>query len=445
MPGLKIGVAQVDYTPPVGLPLMGNFRSDDYASRGIHDPLHAKAIVIADSAGEKIAMMAIDICMVNRENVALMREFIASKSDITPENIFISATHTHSGPAPMCLGSLPKADQPAIKKFLEKAATAVISANQNLAESKLAVGYATEDRIPFNRGLKCKDGKIHMAWEFVEPDSITKVLGPADPELITLSIEQQDKLKASIVNFGLHPAILAGDNWFYSADYPGYLSEAMAGIVDDDFITLFFNGCTGDVTHVDYNDLTQGRGYQMTQRVGYMLAVDAWKAIKSQTPIEGDRIAISSEKVALKRAQISEEQRKWCEEVLEKAKEDGSAASQVDGLPDEHYAKTWLQMYEKQNEDDPVEVMAIRIGDLGIVGLPGEIFCELGFEIKKNSPAKHTMAIELTSDAIGYLPNERSFKYDRYETRVGSTKYVKGSGERLAASAISQLNKLFEK
>jgi hypothetical protein len=41
----EIGTAAVEITPPVGVPLAGNFR-DDYASRGVHMPLHSRALVI---------------------------------------------------------------------------------------------------------------------------------------------------------------------------------------------------------------------------------------------------------------------------------------------------------------------------------------------------------------------------------------------------------------
>ncbi len=444
MSQFKIGFAQVDYTPKSGLPLMGNYR-DDYAARGVHDRLYSKAVVIANSAGQKVALLSVDICMLDRDNVALIRQSIASKSDVAAENILVAATHTHSGPAPMQFGSLPKADDASIEEFLSKAATAVILANEKLTDSKLAVGYGTEDKLSFNRGLKCRDGKTHMAWEGLDPDFIVEALGPVDPELITLSVEQQGRLRAGLVNFGMHPAILAGDNWLYSADYSGYLAEAMTGIIDNEFTTLFFNGCCGDVVHYDYNDPAQGRGYKMTQRVGYMLAVAAWKTIKSRTAVVGDEIALSREKVALERLPISEQQYKWSLDVLEKAETEGSSAGMVDGLPDEHYAKTWLQMYEKQNEDDYVEVMAVRIGDVGIVGLPGEIFCELGMEIKKRSSAKHTIVIELANDAIGYMPVKKAFNHDRYESTTGSTMYVKGSGEKLVVSAIDQLNRVFEK
>jgi hypothetical protein len=90
-----------------------------------------------------------------------------------------------------------------------------------------------------------------------------------------------------------------------------------------------------------------------------------------------------------------------------------------------------------------VEVNALRIGDLGIVTLPGEIFCEFGLQIKKQSPAKHTLVVELTNDAIGYLPTREAFEQGGYEPTTGSTYYEEGAGDELTASALRQLNGLF--
>ncbi|MFA5865329.1 MAG: neutral/alkaline non-lysosomal ceramidase N-terminal domain-containing protein [Phycisphaerae bacterium] len=441
MANLKVGIAAVDYTPKNGLPLMGNFRND-YGARGVHDPLYAKAVVFENSTGGKVALLSVDICMIERKWVGLMREAIYQDTGIPKENILIAATHTHSGPAPMGLGSLPKADDTDIEQFLKKAATAVGLANRNSQESKISVGYSSEDRLSFNRRLACKDGQTHMNWEKLDPNFVLTTLGPIDPQVIAVSVQQGQTNKAALVNFGLHPAILAGDNWLYSADYPGYLAEALQRIYGTDFTTVFLNGCCGNVNHIDYQDPLQGRGYKMTQRCGYMLATAVQEAMCRSTAVEGDHIAVSRELVTLKRLKISDKDRQWSETVLEKAKKQATAG-QVDGLPDEFYAHTWMDVYKKQNTDDNVEVMAIRIGNLAIVGLPGEIFCEFGMEIKKHSPAKHTLVIELANDAVGYIPTQNAFAEGGYEPSTGSTMYEKGSGEKMTESALNQLKKLF--
>ena len=87
----------------------------------------------------------------------------------------------------------------------------------------------------------------------------------------------------------------------------------------------------------------------------------------------------------------------------------------------------------------------IRLGDAAIVGLPGEVFCEHGFAIKQQSPAKHTFVIELANDAVGYFPTKQAFGEGGYEITPGATNYQPGSGEKLVESAVKQLKALFEK
>ena len=446
---MQVGLATVDFTPEVGLPLMGNFR-DDYAARGRHDPLFAKAVVFADSSGSKAALLALDVCMVDRGNVALIRNVVGSECDVPPENVVVHATHTHSSPAPnprFCFGLDFEPYRKPTEDFLTEAASAVATANENLSGARLSIGRATEDRISFNRRLRRKDGSTQMNWEALAPgfdaDEIDAAWGPVDPEVICLVIEQDDGPIAAVVNFGLHPAILAGDNWLYSADYPGVLAEAMRSIHGEHFTTLFLNGCCGNTNHVDCREPAQGRGFHQVQRVGHILAATASRAIRVAVPVSADRVAVSSRKVLLERIKIDEELRGRCEKILADPQK-GSPKGQVDGLPEAYFAEMRLGMYKQQSEPDAVELTALRLGDVGLVGLPGEGFCELGIAIKQDSPAPSTLVSGLTNDCVGYLPTEGSFAQGGYETTIGSTMYAPGAGESLVKSALSQLRELYD-
>ena len=84
------------------------------------------------------------------------------------------------------------------------------------------------------------------------------------------------------------------------------------------------------------------------------------------------------------------------------------------------------------------EIQVIRLNrDVAIVLLPGEVFVELGLAIKRGSPFKHTLVIELSNDNPAYLPTEKAFKEGGYETV--NSRIVPGGGERLAEAAIQLL------
>jgi hypothetical protein len=443
-PKIKIGMAEVNYKPDVGLDLVGNYRGDDYASRGIHDSLYAKALVAEDTKGEKVAVLSLDICNLPKESVNFIREYIGSQTDIKPENVMIMATHTHSGPKS-------NLDAPKAKEFLTRAAGAVLQANENLVPTLISAGRSKENRISHNRRLRCKDGTTHMCWEKFEPGYVIEPWGSIDPEVITLSFEQEGRKTGVLVNFGCHATTLTGNNWLYSADYPGYLAEAIKRVKGKDFVSMFCNGCCGNVTQVDYR-IGFPSTFQECQRIGYILGVSAMEAMENSKPVSGGVVAASREMVPLDRIKISDERLEWAKKIMKIVEKEGMPPIQADGIPDAQYAKNWIKMREEQNITDSLEVMVVRIGDIAFVGLPGEMFNEFGIDIKSKSPCKNTIVTELTNDTRGYFPTAVSFTQGPkgftpyitgYETTPGSTRYEPGSGEKMAESAVNQLKSIF--
>jgi neutral ceramidase len=79
---------------------------------------------------------------------------------------------------------------------------------------------------------------------------------------------------------------------------------------------------------------------------------------------------------------------------------------------------------------------------VAVVGLPGEIFVELGLAIKKASPFPLTMVIELCNDAPGYVPTAKAFKEGSYETV--NSRVQPGGSEKLVEAARRLLKELAE-
>jgi hypothetical protein len=78
------------------------------------------------------------------------------------------------------------------------------------------------------------------------------------------------------------------------------------------------------------------------------------------------------------------------------------------------YAKEVLRFVRSRDEEAGsrtirTEVHGMAIGDSAWVGIPGELFVEIGLEIKKASPFLHTMVFGYTNDSVGYLPTRKAF------------------------------------
>ncbi len=92
---LRGGCSKVNITSPLGIPLIGSYGkpSDD-----VLDELYAKALVLNDGR-TTLAIVSVDLLYVPLEEVTNpIREIIEEKIGIPGRNVFICATHTHSGP-----------------------------------------------------------------------------------------------------------------------------------------------------------------------------------------------------------------------------------------------------------------------------------------------------------------------------------------------------------
>ncbi|MEY4190194.1 MAG: hypothetical protein RIR17_930, partial [Planctomycetota bacterium] len=94
-------------------------------------------------------------------------------------------------------------------------------------------------------------------------------------------------------------------------------------------------------------------------------------------------------------------------------------------------------------EKVPVILQALRIGDIGICAIPCEVFTEIGLELKKKSPIKHTFTIELANGYNGYLPTPKQHELGGYETWRARSSYLEASAsDKIIPVLLDCLNKV---
>src|ERR1700740_3400114 len=92
---LRVGTAEVVISPPAGMPMAGYYSTR--LSTGVHDDLHAKAIVLS-SGDQRAALVACDLIGIPPAVIEEARALIQSDTGIRGANVMISATHSHTGP-----------------------------------------------------------------------------------------------------------------------------------------------------------------------------------------------------------------------------------------------------------------------------------------------------------------------------------------------------------
>jgi hypothetical protein len=435
---LLAGAYEIDITPPVGIDLAGyfNVRKAD----NILDNLYAKSTVLKVDDTE-VAITSCDLCVIPRELVLRIRELASGWSGIPKDNIMVSATHTHTGPvtAGLLAGEV---DSGYVDLLTRKVATSIFMAKKNLREAIIKVGRGKEDSIVFNRRYLMKDGTVVTNPSKLNPD-IVKPAGPVDPELLTVLVEstEGDPI-ALIVNYANHIDTIGGTG--ISSDYPGVMARILKRFLGD-IPVLFLNGAEGDINHIDVNDPTPQGGYGEAERIGKILAGAVIKVLSKMDSIrERLKIKTSLLKIPLRKPSKEDIERakRLLSEVAESKSKELTAFDLAKGSIEIErvYAKEILLLSQLDRDLEELELQSISLGDLALVGIPGEPFVEIGLAIKEKSPFRYTGIVSLANGYSGYIPTEKAFDEGGYEARLArSSKLYKGAGEDIVKEVINLL------
>ncbi len=453
----RAGAAKVKITPPTGS-IMGNSYGIA-VSEGIHDDLHARTLVFKQG-DVQTAFIALDIISVPYFIVVKSRELISKETGIPEENIILCATHVHAGPQlnPLfwdAVGGEPKQKSAEYLKKLPSLITASVKeAIEKLQPVKVSIGVVQETSVNFNRRFLMKDGTFRMNPGKLNPNSV-RAVGPIDPDMNVVYFETLDsKPLATLVNFALHPAIVGGNE--FSADFPGKIAGLLATVKGEEMVTVFTNGNSGNINHVDVTQPKQLGGQIESTRIAVILAGDVLKALSNLRPLEVNKLKVSTKEVELPAFMFQESDLKWARDVVAKMGKPKSS-------PFSDLVQAWkiIDLYDFGGGDEerfkltttvPLkpgggvlksEVNAVVLGDeLALVGFPGDAFVELGLAIKQNSPYPYTIVNEQSGNGtLSYVPNRKAFYEKGYEAE--SARFLPGGGEILVDAVTRILIDLF--
>jgi hypothetical protein len=435
---LKAGAAQVRITPPAGVPLAGYY-NNRYAT-GVHDDLHAKALIL-DDGRTRAALVACDLIGLPRPLVEKARSLIEAGTGIPASHIMISATHAHTGPVihsgasrynlsgePLELARRYAEGLPAL------IAEAAGRANRALKPVRLSSGRGAENTVAFNRRFHMADGSVGWNPGKLNP-KIVRPAGPVDPEVgIVLAESENGEALAAYINYALHLDTVGGLE--ISADYPFTLARLLSQAKGPSLITLFTLGCAGNVNHIDVRTKDPQKGHGEAERIGTALAGAVIRALPELKHVEG-RLGARAATVLLPRPRVLPEE-------VEKARAVAATFGKPDAAPFLELVNAFkvIEVAESGGKPLEAEVQVFGLGkDLAWVALPGEIFVELGLEIKRRSPFRQTIVVELANGSPGYIPDRKAYAEGAYE--VVSARVAEGSGEFLVETAVRLLGEVY--
>jgi neutral ceramidase len=383
-----------------------------------------------------------DIIGLSLEVSSRARKIAAKRTGIPAENILIAATHSHTGP--LYFGALRKhfhqlavaehGNDPYEKvdyssELVKKIVGVISQANAKARPVQLKAGVAQQQDLSFNRRFHMKDGTVRFNPGVNNPD-IVRVAGPIDPQVGIVFFDEPESRNpdAALVNFTLHLDTVGGTE--YAADYPYYIEKSLREAYGDDFVLMFGNGTCGDINHIN----VKSKERLKTDFIGKTLAQTVKARAKSLNNITPS-LAVLSETVHVPLQNFGQEKIAWAHESINKVgTRELSFLEQVE-------AYKILARLMRPGDTIGFEVQVFRLSsDVAVVGLPGEVFVDLGLEIKRASPFETTLVIELCQDAPGYIPTKKAFAEGSYETV--NSRIAPGGGELMTEAAIRLLKEL---
>ncbi len=248
----QVGVAEVDLTPTSPIPIAGFIDQIVQPYEGVNSTCFAKALTITTQIST-VTIVAVDMLLIDER----LAQSVLARTGLAREQIYFTATHTHSGPGGwgnhplerLVAGSF---DPEVFDRLAGRIAEAVVTSRSRREPAEVAFVRTNPNGLQRNRivpGQPTNDAL--SAWIFRSTDSASG-----------------RRVLATLAVFGAHATISHPVPPRLGGDYPSAFAAALRKQVDTG-VVLFAAGTVGDSSPVRPPAPTQ---QQSVEAYGKLLA-----------------------------------------------------------------------------------------------------------------------------------------------------------------------------
>jgi hypothetical protein len=386
---LRAGVSRIDLTPPLDMKaaLGGYGARMSQPALGVHDRILAKALVLAQG-DQKFAVVTADVLAFPPGFKAAVVERLATNG-WDSDRIMLLASHSHTAIDMMALHpgnvfAIPQAGifhKALFERTADQLAQVVRQAGQNL--ESIVAGSVTISVPDRNRNRR------HGGVEHDKELTVTRI----------------DKVQGfplvALVNWTAHPTFMDAQDMLFSGDWPGQLQRTMEALIEKDVTVMYYNGAEGDQSPVPPPDC--GSGWERAERYGREMGIIAWRSWEKTKPETVKAFGYHTEVIALPKRLAHPDFMKT-----------GGA----------EYGLNEGMMQEFLGRLVPAETHStcLRLGDLMILGVPGEMATQLGLEaktrVRRTTGATCITIGGLADEWISYILPAEEYRKGGYEASM---------------------------
>ncbi|MBQ7363887.1 MAG: hypothetical protein IJW48_05520 [Clostridia bacterium] len=445
MANIKAGFGRVCINPPMGTPIIGYFMKR--RTKGILDDIYTSAVAISDGETNALVISA-ETLELSTEQCIMYRGAISEKTGVHPDAIFINCSHTHTGAQPGSVSALGTGTS--CPEYEVQLGDAMIAASEmalaDLSPAKLSYGEGKAENISFIRRYRMKDGGVQTN-PGVNNSNIDHPLGTPNDKVQLLKLEREGRDDIYVVCFGTHADTVGGE--LISADWPGFVRSTVEGAVPG-VKCLFLTGSQGDVNHIntaptdndrvglDYDSFDGvPRGYEHAKHMGRVVAGAVLGICGKTLPVKENDIkfGVKSIDIPAHKENHREKEAMALLELYNNGRQDEIPFKAMELTTAVAEANRIVKMVTGP-DSFPFVLSAISVGDFALVGIPGELFVEIGRRVERESVFGATFVCCLTNGGDCYFPTESAYDEGGYEARSSK---LDRSAENIVVNGIKEL------
>ena len=420
---LQVGFARANVTPMMGIG-MGGYFIPRYVE-GVLDELEINAVALA-CGDDKAIIITIDNESLKVPATTDFRQHISEVTGVPVEGIYIHATHSHTSPF-ILKDSEDALEQEYYRTVYHKMADVSKMALEDLKPAQMGYGIGQAPNIAFVRRFRMKDGSVQTNPGVNNPN-ILEPIGEIDDRVSVLRFKREDAEDIVYVNFGDHPDTVGGSK--VSADWPGFTRRTVEKVLDGTKC-IVFNGAQGDINHVnvhptggylndmfhDFDDVA--RGYKHTEYMGRVITGGVLQAFDKVKYVDVDTLKCVTRSIKIASNMPSPEELPEAHRIndLHNAGKDNELP--YDGMMLTTVVAEAGRMVALENGPEyyDMKLTGIAIGNVALVGIPGEPFMGIGKGLKETEGWDLVLPTCMTNGSQGYFPMKDAYEQGGYEAR----------------------------
>ncbi len=430
MQQLFAGYARADITPDYTVCISGYGDDETRRNEGVRDRVYLTCIAIRQES-KTILLFDADLLSINNWLANEIQQAVCPVTGIPAEYIFCGATHSHS--APLQYGD----QEDAVRFRSELLEAAVKTAQEAIADLAPATMNTTTKVIKgmnFIRHYLTEDGSYAGSNFGHEKLTYIDHAGESDPRMLLIQFARENKPDIVMMNWQAHNDTAYPSGYLMlSAGYTGHTRAKFEAETGMHF--AFFQGASGNQNP---GSRIKGESHGLNYILyGEKLAELAVEAMQNMKPVSGS--GIETKRVVFQ-APVNhswDHMLKEAEEVFRvwktEGKPAGDALGKTYGFTSSYQARNIIRRAAMPATAEMI-LDAFRIGDMGFITSPNEVFSNVGIHVRLHSPFENTFII--TGNSV-YLPCMAAYEYRSYE--ADTTFYAKGTAEKVGALLVEML------